>query len=201
MKVVMFLLYNILNKLKIKDHNKFLTILFGVFTLAIVGFILIQFVTLALGDGRLAYLPHPVAYAAALICPVICYSYAVNTKLIVGKDARVKWFMVTVTIFGAIIASLLITNINKGIWFLLEKVPNYALIKAEYPELFAPAIKTVSFVIPFIGIFYLIDYFLLVLRDDDINKGVGGFCGLSVSKPKTDKGIFTCENVICKHQK
>lgn len=194
----MFLLYNILNKLKIKDHNKFLAILFGVFTFVIVAFILIQFVTLIIGDGRLTYLPNPVIYAVALICPVICYSYAVNTKLIVGKDARIKWFMVTVGIFGAIIASLIITNINKCVWYLLEKVPNYALIKAEYPELFAPAIKTISFIVPFIGIFYMIDYFLLILRDDDINKGIGGFCGLSVAKPKTDKGIFTCENIICK---
>ncbi|MBQ8044523.1 MAG: TraM recognition domain-containing protein [Clostridia bacterium] len=192
------MLYNILNKLKIKDHNKFLAVLFGVFTLVIIAFVLVQFVTLIFGDARLDYLPDPIAYALALICPVICYSYAVNTKLISGKDARIKWFMITVGIFGAIIASLLITNINKLIWMLLEKVPNYALIKSEYPELFAPAIKTISFVVPFIGIFYMIDYFLLILRDDDINKGIAGFCGLSVKKPKTDKGIFTCENIICK---
>lgn len=196
--MVIFLLYNILNKLKIKDHNKFLAVLFGVLTIIITGLILIQFVTLALGDGKLEQLPSPIAYAVALICPVICYSYAINTKLITGKDARIKWFMVTVGIFGSIIASLIITTINKWVWVLLEKVPNYTLLRAEYPELFAPAIKTISFVIPFIGIFSLVDYFLLILRDDDINKGVAGFCGLQVKKPKTDKGIFTCENIICK---
>ena len=168
------------------------------FTALIVTFVLVQFVTLIFGDARLTYLPDPIVYAVALVCPVICYSYAVNTKLISGKDARIKWFMITVGIFGVIIASLLITNINRVIWMLLEKVPNYTLIRTEYPELFAPAIKTVSFVIPFIGIFYMIDYFLLILRDDDINKGIAGFGGLSVAKPKTDKGIFTCENIICK---
>ncbi len=168
------------------------------FTALIIAFVLVQFVTLIFGDARLTYLPDPIAYALALVCPVLCYSYAVNTKLISGKDARIKWFMITVGIFGTIIASLLITNINRVIWMLLEKVPNYTLIRTEYPELFAPAIKTVSFVIPFIGIFYMIDYFLLILRDDDINKGIVGFCGLSVAKPKTDKGIFTCENIICK---
>ena len=140
MKVVIFLLYNVLNKLKIKDHNKFLAILFGTFTLVIVVFILGQFVTLAIGDPKLTYLPSPILYAAALICPVICYSYSVNTKLIVGKDARIKWFMITVGIFCSIIYSLLITTINKWVWVLLEKVPNYTLIRTEYPELFAPAI-------------------------------------------------------------
>lgn len=194
----MFLLYNILNKLKIKDHNKFLAILFGVFTIVAASFVIIQMVTLLIGDARLAYLPSPILYAAALLCPVFCYSYAVNTKLISGKDARIKWFMVGVSIFVGIIFSLFITNFNKWSWVLLEKVPNYDLLRSEYPELFAPAIKTVCFVIPFIGIFYLIDYFLLVLRDQDINKGIVGFCGMSVSKPKTDKGIFTCENIICK---
>ncbi|MBQ8043375.1 MAG: hypothetical protein IJ272_04415, partial [Clostridia bacterium] len=192
------MLYNILNKLKIKDHNKFLAVLFGAFTVVAVALILIQFITLAIGDPRLTHLPDPIIYAIALLFPVLCYSYAVNTKLIVGKAARIKWFMITVGIFGTIIASFLITNINKWVWVLLEKVPNYELIRTEYPELFAPAIKTVSFIIPFIGIFYMIDYFLLILRDDDINNGIGGFCGLNVAKPKTDKGIFTCENIICK---
>ena len=81
MKVVMFLLYNILNKLKIKDHNKFLAVLFGTFTVVITALILVQFVTLAIGDPRLSHLPSPIIYAVALICPVLCYSYAVNTKL------------------------------------------------------------------------------------------------------------------------
>ena len=36
----MFLLYNILNKLKIKDHNKFLAILFGSFTAVIIVLVL-----------------------------------------------------------------------------------------------------------------------------------------------------------------
>lgn len=198
MKVVRFLLYNILKKLKIKDPNRFLAVLFGAFTVAISVFVIGQVVVLALGDGRLNYLPSPIIYAACLLCPVLCYSYAVNTKLIVGKDKKIKWFMITVAFFASIIASLLITNINKVMWYLLEMVPNYDLIKAEYPELFAPAIKTISFVIPFIGIFSMIDYFLLILRDDDINKGIAGFSGLKVEKPKTDKGIFTLENIICK---
>ena len=175
-----------------------MAILFGVFTLVIITFVLTQFFTLAIGDARLDYLPHPIAYAIALLCPVLCYSYAVNTKLIAGKDARIKWFMITVGIFGSIVSSLIVTNINKYVWLLLEKVPNYNLLMSEYPELFAPAIKTISFVVPFISIFYMIDYFLFILRDDDTNKGIVGFCGLSVSKPKTDKGIFTCENIICK---
>lgn len=198
MKVVIFLLYKILSKLKIKDQNKFLTVLFGVFTIIVITFILLQTISLIIGDGRLTYLPSPILYAAALICPVMCYSYAVNTKLIVGKDAKVKWFMITVGIFGSIIGSLIITTINKCVWFLLEKVPNYSLLKSEYPELFGPAIKSLSFVIPFIGIFYIIDYFLLILRDDDINKGINSFSGLSVKTPKKEKKEFTCENIICK---
>ena len=175
-----------------------MAVLFGVFTTIIIGFILVQLITLAIGDGRLEYLPSPIIYAIALLCPVLSYSYAVNTKLIKNKDARIKWFMITVGIFAAIIASLLITNINRVVWILLEKVPNYSLVKSEYPELFAPAIKTLSFVVPFIGLFYIIDYFLLILRDDDIKNGIGGFCGLNVKKPQKEKLEFTCSNIICK---
>ena len=197
MKVVIFLLYNILDKLKIKDHNKFLAILFGTFTAIILGFILIQMISLMFGDGTLNTLPGPLAYAFALICPVLCYSYAVNTKLIVGKDARIKWFMISLGVFVLIIDSLIITNVCRWSWTLLEMLPNFDLVMKEYPELFAPAIKTLAFVVPFILIFYTVDFFLLILRDDDINKGIVGFCGMSVAKPKADKGMFTCENIIC----
>jgi len=192
------LLYNILNKLKIKDHNKFLAILFTTFTVIIAAFVIVQAITLLVGDCRISFDPGPIAYSIALLCPIIAYSYAVNTKLIVGKDARIKWFMITVGVWVSIIGLFIVTKLNNIVWFLLEKVPNYDLLIREYPELFAPAIKTLSFVIPFIGIFSLVDYFLLILRDDDISKGIAGFCGLSVAKPKSEKGIFTCENIICK---
>ena len=172
--------------------------LFTTFTVIIAAFVIVQIITLFVGDGRLNLLPGPIIYAFALICPILAYSYGVNTKLIVGKDARIKWFMITIGIWCSIIGSLIITNINRIAWLLLEKVPNYDLLIRDYPELFGPALKTLSFVIPFIGIFSLVDYFLLILRDDDISKGIVGFCGMSVKKPESNKGIFTCENIICK---
>ena len=187
-----------MKRLRIKDPNKFLTLLFGTLTVIATAIILIQMVTLLVGDGRLAYLPSPYIYAVCLLFPVLCYSYAINTKLVSGKSARIKWFMITVSAFALVLGSLVIVSINKWVWFLLEKLPNYTLLISEYPELFGPAIKTISFVLPFIYIFNIIDYFLLIPREEDIHKGIGAFCGLSVSKPKTDKGIFTCENIVCK---
>ncbi len=193
------MLYNILSKLKIKDQNKFIASIFGFFTLVVVAFIIVQTFTLfVVPEGRLPYHPDPILYSMALVCPVLWYSYGVNSKLISGKDARIKWFLIGVFIFGAIVNSLIITNINRIVWAILEKLPNYTILMTECPELFGPALKTLCFVIPFISLFNYIDYALLVLRDDDINKGVVGFCGMKVNKPKSDKGIFTCENIICK---
>ena len=123
MKVVIFLLYSILNRLKIKEHNKFLAVLFTSLTVFIVAYILVQFATVLFGDGRLTFLPSPLLYAAALLCPVFAYSYAVNTKLISGKDARIKWFMIGLGTFVLIIFSLIVCNVNRVSWFLLEKVP------------------------------------------------------------------------------
>ncbi len=165
----------------------------------IVAFIIVQTFTLfVVQDGRLPIYPDPILYAMALVCPVFWYSYGVNSKLISGKDARIKWFLVAVFLFGATVNSLIITNINRIVWKILENLPNYDILVAEYSDLFGPALKTLCFCIPFISIFSYVDYALLVLRDDDINKGVVGFCGMKVAKPKSDKGIFTCENIICK---
>ena len=193
------MLYNILSKLKIKDQNKFVASIFGFLTIIILAYIIVQTFTLfVVQDGRLPIYPDPILYAIALVCPVFWYSYGVNSKLISGKDARIKWFLVAVFLFGAIVNSLIITNINRIVWMILEKLPNYDILVTEYPDLFGPALKTLCFCIPFISIFSYVDYALLVLRDDDINKGVVGFCGMKVAKPKSDKGIFTCENIICK---
>lgn len=165
----------------------------------VVAFIIVQVFTLfVVPEGRLPFYPDPILYAIALVCPVFWYSYGVNSKLISGKDARIKWFIVGVALMGAITNSLIITNINKVVWMLLEKLPNYSILISDYPELFGPAIKTFCFCIPFISIFSLVDYALLVLRDDDITKGIIAFGGLGVKKPKTNNGIFTCENIICK---
>ena len=189
------MLYNILSKLKIKDQNKFIASIFGFFTMIIVAFIIVQTFTLfVVPDGRLPYHPDPVLYAIALVCPVFFYSYGVNSKLISGRDPRIKWFLINVFIFGAIVNSLIVTNINRVIWAILERLPTYDILVMEYPELFGPALKTLCFCIPFISLFSYVDYALLVLRDDDINKGVVGFCGMKVAKPDSGKGIFTCEN-------
>ena len=66
-----------------------------------------------------------------------------------------------------------------------------------FPELFAPAIKTACFAVPFVAIFNIIDYFLLILRDEDLPKSIAGFCGLSLTGGSKDNGMFTCETIIC----
>lgn len=89
------------------------------------------------------------------------------------------------------------TWINQGFWWLLQRFPNYNTVKMYFPELFAPAIKTACFAVPFVAIFNIIDYFLLILRDEDLPKSIAGFCGLSLTGGSKDNGMFTCETIIC----
>lgn len=56
------------------------------------------------------------------------------------------------------------------------------------------------FLIPFIGLFKGIDYFLYILRDEDEFKGIAGFCGLTFIKKETGTGPYTCSVEICKNK-
>lgn len=175
-----------------------MTLLFAFLTILVLSFAGMQSISLMFSGGKLAYIPSPYLYAVFLLFPVISFSYAVNTKLVSSLEKKIKWYIITVIAFGIILGSFIVSLINSSTWWLLSLLPNFELVKAEYPELFAPSIKTITFALPFISFFSMLDYILLILRDDDIRKGVGGFVGLSISAPKVDNGIFTCENIICK---
>lgn len=105
--------------------------------------------------------------------------------------------MVTCILFGVVLGGMACTWINQGFWWLLQRFPNYNTVKMYFPELFAPAIKTACFAVPFVAIFNIIDYFLLILRDEDLPKSIAGFCGLSLTGGNKDNGMFTCETIIC----
>lgn len=105
--------------------------------------------------------------------------------------------MVTCILFGVVLGGMACTWINQGFWWLLQRFPNYNTVKMYFPELFAPAIKTACFAVPFVAIFNIIDYFLLILRDEDLPKSIAGFCGLSLTGGSKDNGMFTCETIIC----
>jgi len=169
-------LYKVLNFFGIKEHNKFVALSFTMLTILAFGYIGIQAASLIFGDGQVAFSPSPYLYAIMLTFPPLAYSYAVNSKLIVGRPARVRWFIITVAAFGMIGGSLVITIINNTLWYLIKLIPTYNLVRAEYPELFAPAFKTVTLVLPFIYLFSGIDFSIMILRDEDHVKGIGGFC-------------------------
>ncbi len=107
-------------------------------------------------------------------------------------------YIITCTMVAIILGGMSCTWLSNAIWWLLKRLPNYELVYSTYPELFTPAIKTACLAIPFVTIFKIIDYFLLIFRDEDLPKSIAGFTGLTLSKSNNkDTGPFTCETVIC----
>lgn len=192
-----FLLYNILNFFKIKKKEKFMTILFLILSIIVVGIVGVRFFSFILGDGHTMDAAHPFIYAIAMLFPVLAFSYGVNSDMMKDKGKKVKWFSITLVAFGIIIASYFVSTLNNTIWWLLELLPNFDAVKNNFYELFAPALKTVCLVAPFICSFYVIDYLLLIPREDDINKGIAGFCGLKVKSNAKENRNFMCDNIIC----
>ena len=100
-------------------------------------------------------------------------------------------YIITCTMVAIILGGMSCTWLSNAIWWLLKKLPKYELVYSTYPELFTPAIKTTCLAIPFVTIFKIIDYFLLIFRDEDLPKSIAGFTGLTLSKSNNkDTGLF-----------
>lgn len=140
----------------------------------------------------------PYLYTIMILMPVLAYSFYVNSGLPRNDSQKVNMYMITCTTLGIILGGMLCTWISNGLWYVLEKLPGYDEVMRLYPEFFAPALRSICFVAPFITIFKFVDYFLEIIRDEDMGKAIAGYCGISATPGKSETGPFTCETVICK---
>lgn len=201
MKAVVFLFESLLKKLNIKTKpNKLITYLLYGITAFILLMALGRMLGCLIGDPRISNNISPYWYSVWFIMPFLTFSFYVNSGMAKNDSTKVNVFMVLYVIFCIIISSVIATYVNTVVWSLIEKLPNYTIVYQTYPELFSPALKTISFVIPFIGIFYVFDYILMIIRDDDIPKAIAGYTGLSTKSNAKDTGVFSCSTVICKNK-
>ena len=189
---------NLFKKLHIKTNpNKIMTILLYAITVILVFMSISRMLGFLVGDARIENKISPYLYAIFLTIPPLAFSFFVNSGIPKNDRQKIKFYMVTCILFGVVLGGMACTWINQGFWWLLQRFPNYNTVKMYFPELFAPAIKTACFAVPFVAIFNIIDYFLLILRDEDLPKSIAGFCGLSLTGGSKDNGMFTCETIIC----
>lgn len=192
---------SILKKLHIKTKpNTLLTYIFYGITALLVLISVGRMLGFLIGDPKIANNISPYWYSIWLFMPIFAYSYYVNSGIPRNDSTKINVYMATFVMFGILLGTMVSTWINSIVWYLIEKIPNYATVYQTYPELFSPALKTLSFVIPFIAIFKIIDYFLLIFRDDDLPKAIAGFAGLSTRSNAKDTGVFSCSTVICKNK-
>ena len=185
-------------KLHIKiNPDKFMCIFLYTITILLALYSFARSLGFAFGNIKISNNISPYLYALFFIFPPLAYSFFVNSKITKSDKGKIKAYIFTLSCLGIIVSAMILNYLNNAIWWLLERLPNYDIVLKNYPELFAPAIKTACFVIPFIGIFKAIDYFLFIFRDEDEFKGVAGFCGISFIKKDDGKGPYTCSVQIC----
>ena len=174
---------------------------FGVLSAVTILYIIGLSFAFIFGDGIIANGISPYVYALLISFPALFFAYLVNSKLDIVKNdkGKIHWFMITVIGISIIVGFMLVTWINELLWWALKHIPNYEKVRNVYPGVFAPAIKTICLVGPFIAVFYLIDYLTMILREEDYTKGIAGFSGLSVGKSPDAAGPFSCETVICRN--
>ena len=180
-----------------------MTKFFGIISAASILYIIGLLFAFIFGDGIIGAPISPYIYAVLIACPALFFSYLVNTKFDIVKTdkGKIHWFMITLVGLAIIVAFMAITWINETIWWVLKLIPNYEKVRSLYPGVFAPAIKTICLVGPFVCIFKMIDYLTMILREEDYSKGIAGFCGLNVSSSSGSIGPFSCETVICRDPK
>ena len=192
---------HILKKLNIKTSpNKlatyFLYGLSGILALYSISIVL----GFTIGNIKLLDKISPYFYAIFLTIPALAFSYYVNSGIPKNDDTKVKMYIITTTLLGIILGGMTCTWLNIVVWWILEQLPNYDKVLQNYTELFKPAIRTLCLAVPFVASFRIVDYFLLILRDDDIPKAIAGFVGLSLTKQTKENGAFSCETIICKQK-
>ncbi len=151
-----------------------------------------------MGDATIANNISPYLYTIFIIIPALAYCFYVNSGIPKNDNMRINMYIITCSMFAIILGGMSCTWINNVAWWILKKLPNFNLVMKTYPELFAPAIKTLCLAVPFVSVFKIIDYFLLIFRDEDLPKAIAGFSGLSVVKKSKEGGAFSCETIICK---
>lgn len=180
--------------------NRFLTYVFYTLTAILVLYSITRMLGFLVGSSRIQNNISPYMYTVFLLIPVFAYSFFVNSGIPKDDMQRVHMYMTTCVTLGIIIGGMACTWISNGLWYLLEKIPGYSEVMRLYPEFFAPAIKTICFAAPFITIFNLFDYFLEIMREEDMIKSIAAFDGINATPGKSETGAFTCESIICKQK-
>ena len=172
---------NLFKKLKI-NPDKLVCFICYIITFALVLYSIARMLGFAFGNIKISNNIQPYMYAIFFIFPVLAYSFLVNCKILKSDMAKAKAYMFTLSLLGIIVGGMAITYLDNGIFWLLERLPNYNLVLSNYGNLFPPAIKTACLIIPFLGIIKGIDYFLFILRDEDEFKSIAAFVGLTFIK-------------------
>ncbi len=197
--MVIYLIDSLFKKLHIKTKpDRILTYIFYALTAFVMLISISKILGLMVGNLRVINNIPPYLYAIFMFFPVLAFSFYVNSGIPKDDSTKVNVYFVTFGLFTTILGGMVCTWVNNGIWWILEQLPNYKDVLRLYPELFAPAVRSLCFVVPFIGIFRVIEYVLSLMRDDDDVKSIAAFSGMTSSTGVKENGAFTCEAVICK---
>ncbi len=191
----------LLKKLNIKmNPNKLLTYIFYGFAFVITLFCFSRMLNFIFGSSRISNDISPYMYTIFILLPPLGFSFYMNSGIGKNDMEKVYMFITTLGLMAVILSSMCATWISNIFWTLIQKVPNYSEVMRLYPELFAPAVRTICLAIPFCGIFFGIDFCLKIFRTDEYLRAIPAFCGLNASSKSKNSttGPFTCENVICK---
>ncbi|MDD3303713.1 MAG: TraM recognition domain-containing protein [Clostridia bacterium] len=190
---------NLFKKLHIRmKPDKLATYLLYLITIILVLFSLSRVLGFMIGSARIQNNISPYLYTLFIFAPVLAFSFFVNSGLAKSDIRKINMFIASCSMLGIIVGSMTCTWLSNAFWWIVQQIPGYEEVMRLFPEFFSPAIKTLCLAVPFVAVFRIIDYFLLIFRDEDLPKAIAGFNGMSLSTTVKEVGAFTCETAICK---
>jgi len=178
------------------DRNTFFTYLFTLFTIYVVIDRLVEMLFMIFTGISVSYWG-PIAYTAALACPVFAFLFSGNSKY--AQSGKMKLAIIySYAIAIYIIAISMFTQwLNMGLWVGFLSIPNYVEIVTKYTSLIKPAFRAIALYIPLTTFFWVFWWCYAGVADTRLMKeSIWDYTGIDLSKKNSQTGAYSFENVI-----
>ena len=140
----------------------------------------------------------PIQYTLALACPIFAFLFSGQSEFATSNMKKVAIFYVYVIGLYIIALSMFTQWLNMGAWLFLLSTPNYVDLITDFSDIVKPAFISISLYLPLVTIFPVFKWLYMGINDNlDQIRSIWDYKGISLSDPKKDRGVYTCEVFLC----
>ena len=180
------------------DRNTFCTYILTLLTIYICVDRIVEIILIA-ATGMGASYWGPLAYTAALACPVFAFYLSFSSKFVTETSKKLTFTYIYLIAVYIIVCSMAVQWINQVEWIILLSVPNYSYIVLNFYDLIKPAMASFAWYIPIVTFWPLFKFIYMKINDTKLLKdSIKDYGGINLSEKKDGLGPYFCEMLLCK---